>query len=50
MTVEQPYLWAEVARQTRILKIRATNIFMHQPTSHSLHTVCALDFERGSAK
>ena len=34
MTVGQPYLWVEVARQTCILKIRATNFFLRQTTAH----------------
>ena len=35
MAVGQPYLWAEVARQTWILKIRATNLFLRQTVAHS---------------
>ena len=34
MTVGQPHLWAEDARQNCILKIRATNVFLCQPTAH----------------
>ena len=34
MTIGQPYLWAEVARQTCGLKIRATNIFLCQAVGH----------------
>ena len=34
MTVGQSYLWAEVARQTFILKIRATNVFLRQTAAH----------------
>ena len=37
MTVGQPYLWAEVARQTSILKIRATKVFLRQPAGHYTH-------------
>ena len=34
MTVGQSYLWTEVARQTFILKIRATNVFLRQTAAH----------------
>ena len=45
MTIGQPYLWAEVARQTCILKIRATNVFVRQPTAHC--TPYAISILRG---
>ena len=34
MTVLQLYLWAEVAHQTCILKLWATNVFLHQTAAH----------------
>ena len=34
MTVGQSYLWAKVARQTSIFKIRATNVFLRQTAAH----------------
>ena len=34
MSVGQPYLWAEVARQTCILNIRTTQFFLRQAAAH----------------